>query len=68
MPLGKEGSLTADQVYAVTAYLLFVNNVIPEDEVLDKDSLPKVKMPMRGDYARLPDWKHGMPRLQGYPY
>ena len=68
MPLGKEGTLTADEVYAVTTYLLFVNNVIPEDEVLDKESLPKVKMPMRDDYARLPDWKHGTPRLQGYPY
>jgi cytochrome c len=68
MPLGKEGTLTPDEVYAVTAYLLFVNNVIPEDEVLDKESLPKVKMPMRDDYARLPDWKHGAPRLQGYPY
>jgi cytochrome c len=68
MPLGKEGSLTDDQVYALTAYLLFVNNVIPEDEVLDQQSLPKVKMPMRDDYARLPDWKHGAPRLQGYPY
>jgi cytochrome c len=68
MPLGKEGSLTPNEVYAVTAYLLFVNNVIPEDQVLDKESLPKVKMPERDDYARLPDWKHGMPRLQGYPY
>jgi len=68
MPLGKEGTLTPDEVYAVTAYLLFVNKVIPEDEVLDKESLPKVKMPMRDDYARLPDWKHGTPRLQGYPY
>ena len=68
MPVGKEGTLTADQVYAVTAYLLFVNNVIGEDQVLDKDSLPKVKMPKRDDYARLPDWKHGTRRLQGYPY
>jgi cytochrome c len=68
MPLGREGSLTADEVYALTAYLLFVNQVIPEDQVLDKESLPKVKMPMGNDYARLPDWKHGTPRLQGYPY
>jgi cytochrome c len=68
MPLGKEGTLTADEVYALTAYLLFVNNVIPEDQVLDKQSLPKVKMPKSGDYAHLPDWKHGTPRLQGYPY
>src|SRR4051812_15041147 len=67
MPLGKEGSLTADEVYSLTAYLLFVNKVTPEDEVLDKQSLPKVKMPMAGDdYGRLPDWKHGTPRLQGY--
>ena len=68
MPLGREGTLTADEVYALTAYLLFLNQVIPEDEVLDKQSLPKVKMPIGDDYARLPDWKHGTPRLQGYPY
>jgi cytochrome c len=68
MPLGREGSLTADEVYALTAYLLFLNQVIPEDEVLDRQSLPKVKMPIGDDYARLPDWKHGTPRLQGYPY
>ena len=68
MPLGKEGSLTPDEVYALTAYLLFVNQVIPEDQVLDQESLPKVKMPMRDNYARLPEWKHGTRRLQGYPY
>jgi len=68
MPLGNEGTLTADEVYALTAYLLFVNKVIPEDEVLDKQSLPKVKMPIGDDYGRLPDWKPGTPRLQGYPY
>src|SRR5213593_540559 len=68
MPLGNEGTLTADEVYALTAYLLFLNKVIPEDEVLDKQSLPKVKMPIGDDYARLPDWKPGTPRLEGYPY
>jgi S-disulfanyl-L-cysteine oxidoreductase SoxD len=68
MPLGNEGSLAPDEVYALTAYLLFLNKVIPEDEVLDKQSLPKVKMPIGDDYARLPEWKPGAPRLQGYPY
>jgi|SRR6185312_1192015 len=68
MPVGSEGSLTADEVYALTAYLLFVNKVIPEDEVLDKQSLPKVKMPIGDDYGRLPAWKPGTPRLPGYPY
>jgi S-disulfanyl-L-cysteine oxidoreductase SoxD len=68
MPLGNEGSLTADEVYSLTAYLLFLNKVIPEDQVLDRESLPKVKMPIGDDYARLPDWKPRTPRLQGYPY
>jgi cytochrome c len=68
MPVGAEGSLKPDEVYALTAYLLFVNKVIPEDQVLDKQSLPKVKMPIGDDYARLPVWKPGTPRLQGYPY
>jgi hypothetical protein len=67
MPLGNEGTLTADEVYALTAYLLFVNKVIPEDTVLDKQSLPKVKMPIGDDYAKLHEWKPG-PRLEGYPY
>jgi cytochrome c len=68
MPLGNEGTLTANEVYALTAYLLSLNKVIPEDAVLDKESLPKVKMPIGDDYARLPEWKPGTPRLQGYPY
>ena len=68
MPLGNEGTLSADEVYALTAYLLFLNKVIPEDEVLDKQSLPKVKMPHGDDYTRLPDWKPRTPRLHGYPY
>jgi S-disulfanyl-L-cysteine oxidoreductase SoxD len=68
MPLGLEGTLTPDEVYALTAYLLFVNQVIPEDQVLDKQSLPKVKMPIGDEYGRLPDWKPGTRRLEGYPY
>ena len=68
MPLGREGTLTPDEVYALTAYLLFLNKVIPEDTVLDDKSLPKVKMPIGDHYARLPEWKHGTPRLRGYPY
>ena len=48
MPLGKEGSLTPNEVYALTAFLLYKNDVIKsEDEVMDAQSLPKVKMPGR---------------------
>src|SRR5919205_2747093 len=68
MPLGREGTLSADEVYALTAFLLYINDVIPEDAVLDAETLPKVKMPIGNAYASLPDWKPRTPRLKGYPY
>src|SRR5690349_4685691 len=68
MPLNREGTLTADEVYSLTAFLLFINDVIPEDQVLDAQSLPKVKMPIGGNYAGLPDWKPKTARLKGYPH
>ena len=67
MPIGKEGTLTPNEVYALTAFLLYKNGVIQEDEVMDQQSLPKVKMPNRDGLAMPPPWKHGQPRLQGYP-
>lgn len=67
MPLRKEGSLTPNEVYALTAFLLFKNNVIRENEVMDAQSLPKVKMPNKDGFALPPDWKRGEPRLRGYP-
>src|SRR6267154_2542153 len=68
MPLGQEGTLTPNEVYALTAYLLFQNDVVPEDTVLDEQSLPKVKLPIGDHYGRLPDWKPGTKRLESYPY
>jgi cytochrome c len=69
MPLNREGTLAADEVYALTAYLLAINQVIPEDQVLDRESLPKVKMPLgEGEYASLPDWKPKTRRLKDYPF
>ena len=68
MPIGKEGTLQPDEVYALTAFLLFRNGVIGEDDVMDADSLPEVAMPNRNGFALPPEeWKHGRPRLQGYP-
>jgi S-disulfanyl-L-cysteine oxidoreductase SoxD len=69
MPLNREGTLTADEVYGLTAYLLAINQVIPEDQVLDRESLPKVEMPLsRTEYADLPDWKPRTRRLKDYPF
>src|SRR5215510_13994079 len=52
MPQSNPGSLKPDEVYAVTAYVLFRNGVIKETDVLDATSLPKVRMSKRG--ASLP--------------
>ena len=46
-PFDEPGSLTHDQVYAVTAYLLYMNGIIGEADVLDASTLPAVKMPNR---------------------
>jgi cytochrome c len=67
MPLGKEGTLTPDEVYSLTAFLLYKNDVIKEDEVLDAQNLPNVKMPNRDGAALPPEWKPATPRLEGYP-
>ena len=45
MPLTAPGSLTADQTYAVAAYLLSREGLIPANASLDAKSLPAVKMP-----------------------
>lgn len=45
MPFHEPGSLTPDEVYAITAYILSFGKIIDEDTVLDAKSLPKVKMP-----------------------
>ena len=50
MPLNNPQSLSADQVYAVTAYILRMNKIIPDDAVLDRNSLPAVKMPNRDGF------------------
>jgi cytochrome c len=43
----REGTLSSDEVYALTAYILFKDGVIQQDEVMDAKSLPRVHMPRR---------------------
>lgn len=47
MPRFNEGTLTHDQVYALTAVLLFRAGIIGENDVMDRNTLPKVQMPNR---------------------
>jgi S-disulfanyl-L-cysteine oxidoreductase SoxD len=68
MPLKNEGTLTPNEAYALTAYLLAINKIIPEDQALDQNNLAKVKMPIGNEWVRVPDWKPRSPRLAGYRY
>jgi cytochrome c len=54
MPFKNPGVLSHDQVYAVTAYLLFMNGIIAESAVMDAHSLPKVQMPNRNGFVSDP--------------
>jgi S-disulfanyl-L-cysteine oxidoreductase SoxD len=51
MPLNAPQSLTPDEVYAVSAYVLFLNGIVPQDATLDADNLAKVKMPNRDGFV-----------------
>lgn len=57
MPFEQPGTLTDDQVYAVTAYVLFLSGIVAEEQVLDRESLPKVRMPNRDGF--IPDPRSG---------
>jgi cytochrome c len=50
MPYPSPGSLSNDEVYAVTAYLLHLNEIIDRETVIDKDSLATIDMPNRDGF------------------
>jgi mono/diheme cytochrome c family protein len=58
MPFTQPKSLSDDEVYALTAYILARNKVIGEGDVMNDQTLPKVEMPNRNGFvSRYPD-KH----------
>ena len=62
MPLHQQGYLTPDEVYSLTAYILYRNGIIKEGDVMDAKTLPKVQMPNRDGYVPPPfaEWKPGL--------
>jgi S-disulfanyl-L-cysteine oxidoreductase SoxD len=56
MPYPTPGSLSTDDTYAVTAYILSLNGIVPPDGKVDKDSLPKIKMPNRDGFIPDPEF------------
>jgi cytochrome c len=63
MPWTAPQSLTVDEVYAVTAYVLHLNEIVPADFELNDRNLVTLPMPNRNGFTRA----HGMGRIDGRP-
>lgn len=63
MPWTNPQSLTVDQVYAVTAYVLHLNEIVPADFELNDGNLTKVPMPNRNGMTT----QHGLSSVKGKP-
>ncbi|MEO5701623.1 MAG: c-type cytochrome [Casimicrobiaceae bacterium] len=61
MPFTNPKTLTDHEVYALTAYVLNLNDILPADAALDRDSLPKLRMPNRDGFTI----EHGFMRRDG---
>ncbi len=62
MPRFQEGTLKPDEVYSITAFILYRNDIIKEGDVIDAKTLPKIKMPNRDGFIpqnldEIHDWK-----------
>jgi hypothetical protein len=62
MPRGAEHTLKPNEVYLVTAFILYKNGIIKEDDVMDANTLPKVQMPNRNGF--LPPRFEDIPNLR----
>ena len=54
MPFDHPGTLTNDEIYGAAAYVLFLNGIVGEQDVLDQTTLPKVQMPNRNGFVADP--------------
>lgn len=56
MPYQAPGSLSNDDYYSLAAYILSLNGILPADAKLDRESLPKIKMPNRDGFVPDPEF------------
>ena len=62
MPMDRPGSLKDDEVYALTAYILFLNDLVDADARIDRETLPAIVMPARDRFIR--DDRRGGPEIR----
>lgn len=53
MPYNQEKSLSIDDIYAISAYVLFLNGIVKENAILDKKNLPDIVMPNRNGFIEV---------------
>jgi len=61
MPRGQGESLSSGEVYSLTAFVLYKNGIVQESDVLDAQSLPKIRMPNRNNFVPVKTseiWEH----------
>jgi cytochrome c len=63
MPFDAPQTLTPNEVYGLTAFVLNLNDIVPDSAVLDQDSLPRLKMPNRDGFTTA----HGFMDRNGKP-
>ena len=54
MPFDHPGTLSNDDIYAVSAYVLFLNGIVGEQDALNQTTLPAIKMPNRHGFVTDP--------------
>jgi hypothetical protein len=54
MPFDHPSTLTPDEVYSAAAYVLFLNGIVGEQDVIDQKTLPNIQMPNRGGFVSDP--------------
>lgn len=59
MPSDRPGTLNADEVYALTGYVLLLNGIVGESDSMNARTLPQLRMPNRNGFIpdQRPDWK-----------
>lgn len=60
MPTNAPGTLSNDEVYAVTAYMLYLNKIIGEKDQMNAKTLPQVKMPNREGFINVYEQEEGI--------
>jgi NAD(P)H-dependent FMN reductase len=66
MPLNAPGSLNNNELYAVTAYLLFLNKIIDKNKILNANSLAKIKMPNRHGFINIYKQEKNMTKILAF--